>query len=75
MLISAVFAPPNDHFPPRPSNDSFQPQALNNLTFQNLPISDQVIMILGQKPADRILKFLISTKTGKLDNVNISQSS
>jgi len=36
-------------------NNSLQKQTLIFLAFQNLPIPDQVIMVLRQKIADRIL--------------------
>jgi hypothetical protein len=40
---------------PKIPNDSLQTRTLISEAFQNHPILYQVIMILGQKPADRIL--------------------
>jgi len=48
-----VFSYTNSRLSPGPAYDSFQPQASNNLTFQNLPIPDQVHMLKVPKAADR----------------------
>ena len=56
-MISTAFSCTKRHFPPKLSNDSFQPQAFNFQTFQNLPIIDQLSTLIGPTVAYRNIHF------------------
>ena len=57
ILISTAFSCIKRHFPPKLSNDSFQPQVLTFRPFQNLPILDQLSTLIGPRVAYRNMHF------------------
>ena len=64
---------PKAYFLSRLSNDSFQPQALNNWTSQNPPIPGQFIMVLRLKTADRYVARLVMMRVLILTSNSIGE--